>query len=90
MTDSQEELEARLVNQAQIAIRKMLEQKQGRRDLSMSEMEALVGELEIELRQGVMQELVNEAQAQGARLCPECEGKLRYKGKRKRRGDGAR
>jgi hypothetical protein len=45
MTNSQEELEARLVNQAQNAIRKMLEQKNGRRDLSMSEMEGLIGEL---------------------------------------------
>jgi YgiT-type zinc finger domain-containing protein len=32
-----------------------------------------------------MQELVDEAQAQGASLCPGCEGKLRYKGKGSKR-----
>jgi YgiT-type zinc finger domain-containing protein len=33
----------------------------------------------------MLQELVNEAQATEGRVCPTCAGKLRHKGKRKRR-----
>ncbi len=76
------DLEARLLKRAQEAIRKLLEEKGERRDLSMSEMEDLVGVLEVNLGQGVMQEMVDEAQSQAAGLCPECGGKLRNKGKK--------
>jgi uncharacterized protein with PIN domain len=80
-----EDLEVRLLKQAEKAIRHLLEQKGERRDLSMSEMEDLVGELEIDLRQALMQELVDEAQARDGGLCVECGGKLRYKGKKAKR-----
>jgi hypothetical protein len=80
-----DDLEARLLEQAEKAIRHLLEQKNGRGDLSMSEMENLVGELEIDLRQALMQELVDETQAQAAGLCVDCGGKLRYKGKKAKR-----
>lgn len=85
MSTNHNELEARLLKQAENVIRRLLEQKGERRDLSISEMENLVGELEIDLRQAVMQELVDEAQPQGVGLCPECGGKLRSKGKKPRR-----
>jgi uncharacterized protein with PIN domain len=80
-----DDLEARWLKPAQQAIRKLLEYKGGRRDLSMSEMENLVGELEIELRQAWMQEVVDEAQTQAVGLCPDCGDKLRYKGKKLKR-----
>ncbi len=85
MPQSQDELEARLLEQAQIAIRKLLSQKDGRRDLTMTEMEDLVGELEVELRQAVMQQLVDDSQTPEQGLCPNCGGKLHNKGKRKRK-----
>jgi uncharacterized protein with PIN domain len=84
MSRDEAELEAQLVAQARTAIAKMLAQKAGRRDLSMTEMENLVGELEIDLRQTVMQALVEEGQTQEEGLCPTCGGQLRYKGKRRK------
>ena len=62
MPENRESLEKRLLDQARQAISQMLAKKDGRRDLSMTEMEDLVGELEIDLRQGVLQELVDESQ----------------------------
>lgn len=63
----------------------MLEQKAGRRDLSMSEMENLVGEFELEVRQSLLQEIVADAQERQSGLCETCGGKLRYKGKKAKR-----
>ena len=85
MSTESDELEARLLKQAEKAIRNLLEQKGGRRDLSLSEMEDLVGEFEIDLRQTVMQELVDEAQSQAVGICADCGGKRRYKGKKSKR-----
>ena len=84
MTEEQGELKDRLLKRAQASIDRLLKQKAGRRDLSMTEMENLVGNLEMELRQGLMQELVDEVQSQAHGLCPECSGKLRYKGKKRK------
>jgi len=85
MPDYGEELEKRLLDQAKQAINKMLKEKGDRRDLSMTEMEDLVGNLEADFRQAVLQELVDESQAKNKRLCPSCQGRLRNKGKRRKR-----
>ena len=85
MTESREDLKSRLLQRVQGSIDNLIAQKAGRRDLSMTEMEDLVGELEVELRQALMQELVDEAQTQGNGLCPDCGGKLRHKGKKLKR-----
>lgn len=85
MSSNRDDLEARLLEKAEKAIRKLMEQKSGRRDLSRSEMENLVGELEIDLRQALMQELVDEAHRQGVGLWADCAGRLRYKGKKPKR-----
>jgi hypothetical protein len=85
MPDNREELENRLIEQAKQAIKNMLDEKNGRRDLSMTEMEDLVGDLETDFRQAVLQELVDESQEQAKGLCPSCQGKLRNKGKRRKR-----
>jgi YgiT-type zinc finger domain-containing protein len=84
MQTEQADLKARLLAQAETVFEQLLEQKAGRRDLSLSEMEDLVGTLEVELRQAVMQTLVEESQAEGPGLCPACGGKLRHKGKRRK------
>ncbi len=69
MSSCEERLEIRLLQQAQTAIRKLLEQKDGRQDLSLSEME----------------DLVNDIPAQDARICQDCGAKLRYKGQKTKR-----
>ena len=85
MFENGEDLEKRLLDQARQAISQLLTKKEGRRDLSMTEMEDLVGELEVDFRQGVLQELVGESQRQNKGMCPHCQGKLRNKGKRRKR-----
>ena len=82
MSTSETELEVRLLTQAQTVIHKLLAQKAGRHDLSMSEMEGLVGDLEKDIGQAMMQELVEDSQVMSSGLCPKCQGKLRYKGKK--------
>ncbi len=85
MPDNREELENRLIEKAKQAIKNMLDEKNCRRDLSMTEMEDLVGDLETDFRQAVLQELVDESQKQDKGLCSSCQGKLRNKGKRRKR-----
>jgi hypothetical protein len=82
MTSTSDDLEKRLQKRTQEAIEKLLEQKAGRRDLSMSEMEDLVGEFEADVRQALMQETVADAQGHNRGLCEACGGRLRYKGKK--------
>jgi len=82
MSTTSDDLEKRLHKRAQEAVEKLLEQKAGRRDLSLSEMEDLVGDFEIEIRQSLMQEMVADAQATQQGLCEACGGKLRSKGKK--------
>jgi len=82
MSTTSNDLEKRLQKRAQEAIERLLEQKAGRRDMSMSEMEDLVGDFEIEVRQSLMQELVADTQVSHSGLCEACGGKLRYKGKK--------
>lgn len=82
MSTTSDDLEKRLQKRAQEALEQLLEQRAGRRDLSMSEMEDLVGDFEIEIRQSLMQEMVADAQATQHGLCETCGGKLRYKGKK--------
>jgi len=85
MSKKQAELKARLLAEAEAAIDRLLQASKGRRDLSMTEMEDLVGDLETDFRQTVMQELVNDSQAKGNGLCPACQGKLRNTGKKRKR-----
>lgn len=77
-----EDLKKQLQARAYEAIEKLLEQKAGRRDLSMSEMEDIVGEFELEVRQSLLQEMVADAQETKSGVCETCGGKLRYKGRK--------
>lgn len=85
MPKQSDELKKRLQDRANEAIEKLLAQKGGRRDLSMDEMEDLVGEFELEVRQSLMQEIIADAQETSSGLCETCGGKLRYKGKKPKR-----
>ena len=82
MPTQSDDLKKRLQERANEAIEKLLAQKGGRRDLSMDEMEDLVGDFELEVRQMTMQEMVAEAQQNQSGMCETCGGKLRYKGKK--------
>jgi DNA-directed RNA polymerase subunit RPC12/RpoP len=82
MTSTADDLEKRLQKRTEEAIEKLLEHKAGRRDLSMSEMEDLVGEFEVAVRQALMQEIIRDTQVDNRGLCETCGGKLRYKGKK--------
>lgn len=82
MPTPSDELKKRLHERVAEAIEKRLEQKAGRRDLSLSEMEDLVGDFEISVRQSLLQEIVMDAQETRPGVCETCGGKLRYKGKK--------
>lgn len=85
MASESDDLKKRLQERADEAIEKLLAQKGGRRDLSMDEMEDLVGDFELEVRQALMQEIIADTQERQAGLCATCGGKLRYKGKKPKR-----
>ena len=85
MPTQSDDLKKRLQERANEAIEKLLTQKGGRRDLSMDEMEDLVGDFELEVRQSLMQEIIADTQETQAGLCERCGGKLRYKGKKPKR-----
>ena len=70
MSDKRGDLEKRLREQAEQVISQMLDAKAGRGDLSISEMEDLVGMMETNFRQSVMQALVEESQAKDNGQCP--------------------
>lgn len=84
MSTPSDELKKRLYERVEEAIEQLLEQKAGRRDLSLSEMEDLVGDFEVAVRQSLLQEMVMDAQETAPGVCEACGGKLRYKGKKPR------
>jgi len=81
MPEQSDELKKRLQDRANEAIEKLLAPKGRRRDLSMDEMEDLVGEFGLEIRQSLMQEMATDAKETSWGLCETYGGKLRYKGK---------
>ena len=90
MPPKEETLEAKLLAQAEEAIEAMLNSPEVHPEMTLSEMERAVSALGGHLEQQIMQELVNTSQGQGTKLCPECGGKLRNKGKRPKRVETVR
>ena len=82
MSKKTEILREQLLAQMTDQLDALLEKRGDRRDMSMSEMEDLVGKLQADLMQQLMQTLIQENQAETNGLCPDCGGKLRYKGKK--------
>jgi hypothetical protein len=86
MAQNADDLETQLLAQAQVAIRAMLAKKKPTDEITLTEIERLVGTLGDELLAGVTQTLVNDAQ-QGQKPavgCPECEEIMTYKGMKAR------
>ncbi len=90
MPAEKEELKAKLLRQAAAAIEVMLSNREVHPEMTLSAMERIVGGLGDQLEQQIMQELIHTSQHQGAKLCPECGGKLRNKGKRPKRVETVR
>lgn len=84
MSNQKEELRAKLVAQAEAAIDKMLSDERLNECMTLSDIEAVVGISEADFRQGALEEIIT-IQQDSPTTCPMCGGKLRNKGKRKKR-----
>lgn len=82
MNKPQDDLKAQLLAQAEAAIDAMLSQPEVHPQMTLSSMEAVVGELGEQFEQAVLQSLVDESQSAGQGVCPHCGGQLASKGKR--------
>lgn len=78
------ELKAKLLAEAEASIEKMLSDERVSQKMTLTEIEDVIGDLEIDFRQRVLNEVVGEQQPETP-LCPDCGGKLRNKGRRRKR-----
>jgi uncharacterized protein with PIN domain len=84
MSNQKEALRARLLAQAEAAIDKLLSDERLNERMTLSDIEAVVGVSEADFGQRALEEII--AIQQGSpKVCPMCGGKLRNKGKRKKR-----
>jgi uncharacterized protein with PIN domain len=80
-----DELEARLMAEAQAAIKRMLAERDKQENLTITEIERLARTVGQAMMQDISQELVaEESQRNEARACPKCGQKMRDKGKKGR------
>jgi YgiT-type zinc finger domain-containing protein len=84
MSNAKEDLRSKLVVRAEAAIDKLLADERLNEQMTLSEIEALVGVSEVDFSQGALEEIMT-IQHDCPTRCLVCEGKLRNKGKRKRR-----
>jgi uncharacterized protein with PIN domain len=81
MSNPQEELKARLLAEAEASIERMLRDGRMGKEMTITEIEDVIGDLEMDFRERVLTEVIGE-QESAPRWCPECGGKLRNKGRR--------
>jgi len=84
MSSKRDDLKAKLLAQAEAAIDKMLSDERLSEAMTLSDMEAVIGVSEADFRQGALEEII-AIQQERPTTCPLCGGKLRNKGKRKKR-----
>lgn len=84
MSNPKDELKARLLAEAEASIEQMLADARISKQMTLTEIEDVIGELEADFRQRVLGEVVGEQEKQTL-SCPECGGKLRNKGQRTKR-----
>jgi Zn finger protein HypA/HybF involved in hydrogenase expression len=85
MLSDRDHLEQELRAKAEEAIRKLLDALPNKSDITMSDMEALTGELGHEVMQGTMQSLSQSQQAEPDEVrCEECNTPMHKRGKRKK------
>lgn len=84
MPKSKDDLKAKLLSEAEAAIEKMLSDERVGSDMTITEIEDVIGDLEQDFRQRVLHEVMDEQETQ-LQKCPDCGGKLRNKGKPSKR-----
>jgi hypothetical protein len=86
MPHAREELEKQLRAKAEKAIRKLLEKLPDKSDLTMTDIENLVGEMGDEVTQSATEAIAQREQADPAEInCEPCQVRMQKRGKRKRR-----
>lgn len=87
MPTKREELEQELVEQAQKAIKKMLDELPADNEISLGDMEQATGVMGRSIMNQSLQKLVQEKQAEGKAVvhCLACGEKMHSRGKRKKR-----
>lgn len=84
MPNKKDELKAKLLAEAEASIDQMLSDERMSAKMSLSEIEDVIGSLEMDFRQRVLREVMGEQENQVTK-CPDCGGKLRNKGKYSKR-----
>ena len=84
MPNKKDDLKAKLLAKAEASINKMLSDERVSEKMTLTEIEDVIGELEMDFRERVLDEVMGEQQSKTG-SCPECGGKLRNKGKRRKR-----
>ena len=84
MCDKKADLKAKLLAEAEVSIDRMLSDERVSQQMTLTEIEDVIGDLERDFRQRVLGEVMGEQQSKIA-CCPDCGGKLRNKGKRGKR-----
>ncbi len=85
MPNRKDDLKAKLLAQAEEALDAMLNDEKVNPQMSLSDMEAVVGDLGKDLFPAIMQTLTDESDVEAEPVCPECGGALRNKGRRTKR-----
>ena len=80
MPNKKDELKAKLLAEAEESIDQMLSDGRVSDQMTMTEIEDVIGEMEQDFRQRVLREVMGEQEDKSV-MCPECGGKLRNKGK---------
>ena len=84
MGSKREALRAKLLAQAEAAIDRLLSDERLSEAMTLSDIEAVIGVSEGDFRQGALEEIMT-IQQETPTTCRLCGGKLRAKGKRKKR-----
>lgn len=86
MPSEREELEKQLRAKAEEAIRKLLEKLPNKSELTMTDMENLVGEMGQDVMQGAIQKIAQTEQVEPSEMiCEACHVRMQKRGKRKKR-----
>ena len=85
MPHKHEELEKQLKAKAEESIRKLLEKLPDKSELTMTDIENLVGEMGHEVTQGATQAIAQREQAEFSEvICETCQVRMHKRGKRKK------
>ena len=79
-----DDLKAKLLAQAETSIDRMLDDERFNEQMTLSEIEGVIGDWETDFRQRALEEII-AMQATEEKTCPLCGSQLLNKGKRKKR-----